>query len=126
MESKSKDRFKSRPQSSGGIKDCKYCGSNYQHRQCPAFGKSCKACGKKNHFAKKCWSGKGQGQSSGNTKKSFKYREVNLDQESSGDDGQINEITSRVKSMYYHDVHFNSVNTRMHITRIQNHVMETV
>ena len=92
------------------------CGSSHQHRQCPAYGKNCKTCGKKNHFGKKCRSGKGQGQgqSSGGAKhKSFKYREVNLDQESSDD--QIDEITSKVKSMYYHDVHFNSVNTRMHI-----------
>ena len=55
--------------------------------------------GKKNHFAKKCRSNKGQGQTQGNgsAKKSFKYREVNVDQESS-DDGQIDEITSRVTS----------------------------
>ena len=46
--------------------------------------------------------------------KSFKYREFNVDQES-GDDGLIDDITSKVKSMYYHDVHFNSINTRMHI-----------
>ena len=59
-------------------------------------------------------SGKGQGQGTGSAKKSFKYREVNVDQESS-DDGQIDEITSRVKSRYYNDVHFNSVNTHMHI-----------
>ena len=39
-----------------------------------------------------------------------------MDQESSDDNGQIDEITSRVKSMYYHDVHFNSVNTCMHIS----------
>ena len=41
--------------------------------------------------------------------------EVNLDQESSDDNGQIDEITSKVRSMYYHNVHFNSVNTHMHI-----------
>ena len=115
--SKSRDRFKSRSQSSGGIiKDCKYCGSNHQHRQCPAFGKNCKSCGKKNHFAKKCNSGKGQGQSSdGAEHKSFKYREINLNQESSNDNGQIDEITSKFKSAYYDDVHFNSVNIHMHI-----------
>ena len=85
-------------------------------RQCPAYGKNCKTCGKKNHFAKKCWSGKGQSQSTGSARhKSFKYREVNLDQESSNDNGQIDEITSKVKSMDYHDVHFNSVNARMSI-----------
>ena len=114
--SKLKDRSKSRSQSSGGIKDCKYCGSSHQCRQCPAHGKTCKSCGKKNHFAKKCQSGKGQsqGHSTGSARhKSFKYQEVNLDQEVSDD--QIDEITSEVKSMYYNDVHFNSVNTRMHI-----------
>ena len=89
--SKSKDRFKSQS-SRGIIKDCKYCGSNHQRRQCPAYGKNCKACGRKNHFAKKCRSGKGQSQSSGIAKhKSFKYREVNLDQESSNDNGQIDD-----------------------------------
>ena len=30
-------------------------------------------------------------------------------------DSQIDEITSKVRSMYYNDVHFNSVNTCMHI-----------
>ena len=48
------------------------------------------------------------------SKKSVKYREVNVDQESS-DDGQIDEITSKVRSMYCNDIHFNSVNTCMHI-----------
>ena len=36
-----------------------------------------------------------------------------MDQESSDD--QIDEITSKVESMYYHDVNFNSVNVRMPI-----------
>ena len=49
--SKNKDsRQKSRSQSE--IRNCKYCGGNHQCRQCPAYGKDCKACGKKNHFAK--------------------------------------------------------------------------
>ena len=34
--------------------DCKYCGSNHKKRQCPAFGKECNKCHKKNHFAKLC------------------------------------------------------------------------
>ena len=116
--SKSKDfKHKSQSRSYSGIHDCKYCGSSHQCRQYPAYGKNCKICGKKNHFAKKCQSGKGQGQSSGGAKhKSFKYREVNLDQESSDDNGQMDKITSKVRSMYYHDVHFNSMNTCMHIS----------
>ena len=53
--SKTKDiRPKSRSQS--GTRDCKYCGNSHQCRQCPAYGKECKNCGKKNHFVKKCCS----------------------------------------------------------------------
>ena len=78
---------KSQTRSQSGIHVCRYCGSNHACRQCPANGKSCKLCGKKNHFAKKCHSSK-QAQGTGGAKhKSFKYCEVNLDQESS-DNGQ--------------------------------------
>jgi len=35
---------------------CKFCG--YEHplkkQKCPAWGKTCKKCKQKNHFAKKC------------------------------------------------------------------------
>ena len=111
--SKAKDNF--RPRSQSGIRDCKYCGSRHQHRQCPAYGKVCKNCGKKNHFTEKCHSrSQSQGQGHFGGKRSFKYRQVSVDQESS-DDGQIDEITSKIKCMYYNDVHFNSVNTRMYI-----------
>ena len=51
--SKSKDRFKFRSPSIGGIKDCKYCGSNHQHRQCAAYGKNCKTCSKKKPLCQK-------------------------------------------------------------------------
>ena len=53
-----------RPQSrsQSGIRDCKYCCTNHQRRQCPAHGKNCKSCGRKNHFIKKCRS-KGETQS---------------------------------------------------------------
>ena len=113
-----KKKFKpkdKRPQSrsQSGIRDCKYCGTNHQCRQCPAYGKTCKSCGKKNHFANKCRS-QGLSHTGTGNKKLFKYREVNVDQESS-DDGQIDQITSKVRSMYYSDVHFNSVNIHMHI-----------
>ena len=35
---------------------CKYCGNKHirDKDKCPAYGKSCKGCGKKNHFAKMC------------------------------------------------------------------------
>ena len=39
------------PQSQG---QCKYCGSNHPPRKCPAYGKTCPRCHKKNHFARVC------------------------------------------------------------------------
>nr|XP_047140200.1 uncharacterized protein K02A2.6-like [Hydra vulgaris] len=33
---------------------CKYCGLQHPPRKCPAFGKSCKKCGKLNHFKNVC------------------------------------------------------------------------
>ena len=57
--SKSKNfKHKSQSRSQYGIHDCRYCGSSHQCGQCPAYGKNGKTCGKKNHFAKKCRSGK--------------------------------------------------------------------
>jgi len=34
--------------------ECKFCGRQHEPRQCPAYGKICKKCGKKNHFANVC------------------------------------------------------------------------
>lgn len=33
---------------------CCYCGAVHDRMKCPAFGVICKACGKKNHFARVC------------------------------------------------------------------------
>lgn len=33
---------------------CKKCGETHKPRQCPAFGKTCAKCKKKNHYAKMC------------------------------------------------------------------------
>ena len=34
-------------------KDCDYCGCSHGMGDCPAYGKFCNRCGRKNHFAKK-------------------------------------------------------------------------
>lgn len=39
---------------SGGRNPCKRCGYIHKWKNCPAFGKTCAACGKQNHFAKMC------------------------------------------------------------------------
>jgi len=36
------------------IHQCKYCGYDHPKGKCPAYGKSCRKCSKKNHFASKC------------------------------------------------------------------------
>ena len=39
---------------SGQNFSCKRCGRAHGPRECPAYGKCCKSCGNKNHFAKMC------------------------------------------------------------------------
>lgn len=36
------------------IRNCKYCGKSHLRLQCPAYGKTCSACKRRNHFAKVC------------------------------------------------------------------------
>ena len=33
---------------------CKYCGQTHKARQCPAYGRFCNLCGRKNHFSSVC------------------------------------------------------------------------
>ena len=40
------------------LKICGKCGYKHEPSKCPAFGKVCKNCNKRNHFAKKCKSKK--------------------------------------------------------------------
>ena len=36
------------------IQDCRRCGRSHKVRQCPAYGKQCRACGLMNHFSAVC------------------------------------------------------------------------
>ncbi len=40
------------------INKCRNCGGKHMPKQCPAFGKTCHNCNKKNHFARVCLKGK--------------------------------------------------------------------
>ncbi|OXA53834.1 Transposon Tf2-6 polyprotein [Folsomia candida] len=46
---------------SDSSKNCKFCGRTHEMKKevCPAWGKDCKTCGKKNHFSKLCKSKEG-------------------------------------------------------------------
>lgn len=53
-----KDERESKPTSQRVSRDrsCYFCGNNHKpgRDSCPAWGKDCRICGKKNHFAKQC------------------------------------------------------------------------
>ena len=36
------------------LQDCKYCRRQHGKRECPAYGQTCRKCGKKKHFQVKC------------------------------------------------------------------------
>ena len=38
----------------GMIRSCRYCGGGHRRGGCPAYGQSCKKCGRRNHFAQVC------------------------------------------------------------------------
>jgi hypothetical protein len=43
------------------VRDCTYCGMTHTKGQCMAYGKTCAACGAKNHFAVVCLTSKHRG-----------------------------------------------------------------
>ena len=51
-----KDRYPSFSASNTSVsnKPCRFCDLVHLHRQCPAYGKTCRKCGKYNHFAVVC------------------------------------------------------------------------
>ncbi|GBN94349.1 Uncharacterized protein K02A2.6 [Araneus ventricosus] len=48
-----KFRQPAKRQESSGRK-CHYCGSHHVPGRCPAYGKQCRSCGKRNHFSRVC------------------------------------------------------------------------
>ena len=122
IQNRGRNKFRSKSQSHGlsssNIRNCKYCGKGHNKGNCPAYGKKCQKCGCENHFKSVCRSGtethkhepskhrpkKGKGK---------KFHEINEQRDEVMDD-----LTDQVQSLFYNDVHFESVNKRMH-TSIQ-------
>ena len=109
-------------------RSCKYCGKSHSRGNCPAYGKKCQKCGKDNHFKSVCKNGNAnsdQNHSSrsrpkkkGKGKKFHKVTENN---------NEMDDLADQVQSVFDHDVHFNSINTRMH-TKLECemfHVLKT-
>ncbi|GBO34667.1 Transposon Tf2-6 polyprotein [Araneus ventricosus] len=50
-----RNRRQNQPKQSLQEYECKKCGRKHKPRECPAYGKVCTKCNKKNHFAAKCF-----------------------------------------------------------------------
>ena len=102
-----------RDRSSSSIRNCKYCGKSHNKGNCPAVGKNCQKCGKDNHFKSVCKSGTEKCEQSRHRPKhkgkGKKFHEVNEQ-----NDGVMDDLAEQVQSLFYNDVHFNAINTRMH------------
>jgi hypothetical protein len=49
---KERDQTKAGPRQQ--VNNCRYCGSGHQAGSCPAYGKTCNTCGRRNHFSTVC------------------------------------------------------------------------
>ena len=95
--------------------DCKFCGKSHHKGKCPAYGKVCNNCGRKNHFESKCQSAsRSNSDRPRGSKSSHKCGKcghkkvdcVEYSQEESGesnsDSRDIKDLTEQVQSLFYH------------------------
>ena len=90
------------------ILDCNYCSHTHGKGSCPAYGKVCSRCGRKNHFDKKCRqdrSSRHKGRHTWFDKKDSKcihrcdVHEINED---CHEDNGMNDLANQVQSLFYH------------------------
>ena len=115
--SKSRNKNQGHGRSQSSIRNCKYCGKSHDKGSCPAFGKECSKCGKKNHFKAVCksnGSNEKQDQSKSRPKKGKKWKKFHEINEAEKNENGMDDLADQVQSPFYHDVHFNNVNKRMH------------
>ena len=55
-QSSSRQRDNGKEKTSSSITNCRFCGGDHARRQCPAWGKVCHKCKRRNHFSKMCHS----------------------------------------------------------------------
>ena len=79
----------SRHQTKRDIKDCMHCGKNHAPKNCPAYGKVCKKCGKQNHFANKCFSESATKSAPRRRPKSRKVHKVNEESDSDSSESEF-------------------------------------
>ena len=96
--------------------DRRFCGKSHNKGKCPAYGKVCNRCGRKNHFESKCRSSQGSNlERSGKTKGKFSHKcgkcghkkvdYIECDHESDNSDSdskEMQDLTEQVQSLFYH------------------------
>ena len=93
--------------------DCKFCGKSHDKGRCPAYGKVCNNCGRKNHFESKCMSKSNLDRPKKRTKFSQKCGKcghkkvdsIEYDHESDNSDSdskEMQDLTEQVQSLFYH------------------------
>ena len=97
--------------SSSGNKTCKYCGKSHNRGNCPVYRKKCQKCGRDNHFKSVCRSDNDKCEhesSHSRPKKGHKgkqFHEINEEKNKTMDN-----LTDQVQSLFYHNIHFNTIN----------------
>ena len=79
--------------------ECKRCGGDHEREKekCPAYGKECRKCGKMNHYARKCLSGKPKNKDKPSKPVQDKARQVtdkSPEKESSSDSDTVFSVNS--------------------------------
>ena len=102
--------FKSHSNTHTDYSECKFCGKAHNKGKCPAFGKVCNKCGRKNHFESKCRSSRGSN-SERKTKFSQKcgkcgHKKVDCikyshESDSSDDSKEMQNLSEQVQSLFY-------------------------
>ena len=97
--------------------DCKFCGKSHDKGKCPAYGKVCNNCGRKNHFESKCQSKSKSNSDRPRGSKSFhkcgkcghkkvdcvEYSQEELgESESDSESKGMKDLTEQVQSLFYH------------------------
>ena len=111
---KFRSQSKGRAKSSSSVRNCKYCGKSHSRGNCPAYGKKCQKCGKENHFKAVCKSGNSTRDSRDHSRPRGKKGKMKFHEVNESNEGSMDDLAEQVQSLFYNDVHFNTINSRMH------------
>ena len=111
-----RNKFHSKSQGRGislsSIRNCKYCGKCHNKGNSPAFGKK---CGKDNHFKSVCKSSGTDKCDSSRHRPKYKGKGRKFhDISGESNDGVTDDLAEQVQFLFYNDVHYNAVDTRIH------------